>query len=289
MSRPPTSSASPCSTTQQVRDVVGELGRARQAGHRHRHPLDDRARTTADRTRRCSCGPRAFTSSTRRSAVARARPTRVSSPSWSAPTARSTSASSRCSSSGRRMVVRAGEPGAGTRMKLARNMLTFIGFAAACEAMKLAEAGGYRAADSSAGWCGTAMRRAAGPARSSSATTRTPLPPDHFLYGMFAHARGLGEKDLQPGARAWRGHRCRPAAGRDRAARTWPPDSACRTRIDDEGVAMDELSQEGPREDERGLRLGDAGHRGRRTSTSPSTTSSAPSGPGPGCRCATSG
>ena len=32
------------------------------------------------------------------------------------------------------MVVRAGEPGAGTRMKLARNMLTFIGFAAACEA-----------------------------------------------------------------------------------------------------------------------------------------------------------
>ena len=40
------------------------------------------------------------------------------------------------------LVVRAGEPGAGTRMKLARNMLTFIGFAAACEAQKLAEAAG---------------------------------------------------------------------------------------------------------------------------------------------------
>ncbi len=40
------------------------------------------------------------------------------------------------------MVVRAGEPGAGTRMKLARNMLTFIGFTAACEAMRLAEASG---------------------------------------------------------------------------------------------------------------------------------------------------
>ena len=33
------------------------------------------------------------------------------------------------------MVIHAGEPGAGTRMKLARNMLTFTGYAAACEAM----------------------------------------------------------------------------------------------------------------------------------------------------------
>ena len=39
------------------------------------------------------------------------------------------------------MVVHAGEPGAGTRMKLARNMLTFI-VAAACEAMRLAEEAG---------------------------------------------------------------------------------------------------------------------------------------------------
>ena len=36
------------------------------------------------------------------------------------------------------LVIHAGQPGAGTRMKLARNMLTFTGFAAACEAMALA-------------------------------------------------------------------------------------------------------------------------------------------------------
>src|SRR5229473_1634814 len=40
------------------------------------------------------------------------------------------------------LVIHAGEPGAGTRMKLARNMLTFTSYAAACEAMKLAEAAG---------------------------------------------------------------------------------------------------------------------------------------------------
>jgi 3-hydroxyisobutyrate dehydrogenase-like beta-hydroxyacid dehydrogenase len=40
------------------------------------------------------------------------------------------------------LVIHAGEPGAGTRMKLARNMLTFTGFAAACEAMRLAEESG---------------------------------------------------------------------------------------------------------------------------------------------------
>ena len=56
------------------------------------------------------------------------------------------------------MVIHAGEPGAGTRMKLARNMLTFTCYAAACEAMKLAEAGGHGPAGSWAGWCVTPMR-----------------------------------------------------------------------------------------------------------------------------------
>ena len=41
------------------------------------------------------------------------------------------------------LVVHAGEPGMGTRMKLARNMLTFTAFAAACEAMQLAERSGW--------------------------------------------------------------------------------------------------------------------------------------------------
>jgi 3-hydroxyisobutyrate dehydrogenase-like beta-hydroxyacid dehydrogenase len=94
------------------------------------------------------------------------------------------------------MVVRAGEPGAGTRMKLARNMLTFVGFAAACEAQKLAEAAGIdlqklgrvvRHSDAQSGGPGAIMVR----------DDTLPLQPDHFLYDMFLHTRGLGEKDLR--------------------------------------------------------------------------------------------
>jgi 3-hydroxyisobutyrate dehydrogenase-like beta-hydroxyacid dehydrogenase len=94
------------------------------------------------------------------------------------------------------MVVRAGEPGAGTRMKLARNMLTFIGFAAACEAQKLAEAAGIdlqklgrvvRHSDAQSGGPGAIMAR----------DDTKPLQPDHFLYDMFVHTRGLAEKDLR--------------------------------------------------------------------------------------------
>lgn len=94
------------------------------------------------------------------------------------------------------MVVRAGEPGAGTRMKLARNMLTFIGFAAACEASKLAEAAGIdlqklgrvvRHSDAQSGGPGAIMVR----------DDTEPLTPDHFVYNMFVHTRGLAEKDLK--------------------------------------------------------------------------------------------
>ena len=94
------------------------------------------------------------------------------------------------------MVVRAGAPGAGTRMKLARNMLTFIGFAAACEASKLAEAAGIdlqklgrvvRHSDAQSGGPGAIMAR----------DDTKPLEPDHFLYDMFVHTRGLAEKDLR--------------------------------------------------------------------------------------------
>ncbi|WP_237569313.1 NAD(P)-dependent oxidoreductase [Mycolicibacterium lacusdiani] len=94
------------------------------------------------------------------------------------------------------MVVRAGEPGAGTRMKLARNMLTFIGFAAACEASKLAEAAGIdlqklgrvvRHSDAQSGGPGAIMVR----------DDTKPLGPEHFVYDMFVHTRGLAEKDLR--------------------------------------------------------------------------------------------
>jgi 3-hydroxyisobutyrate dehydrogenase-like beta-hydroxyacid dehydrogenase len=93
------------------------------------------------------------------------------------------------------LIIHAGEPGAGTRMKLARNMLHFISFAAACEASKLAEASGLnlqdlgnvvRHTDALTGGAGAIMFR----------DNMKPLQPDHFLYQPFLHTRALGEKDL---------------------------------------------------------------------------------------------
>jgi 3-hydroxyisobutyrate dehydrogenase-like beta-hydroxyacid dehydrogenase len=93
------------------------------------------------------------------------------------------------------LVVHAGPPGAGTRMKLARNMLTFIAYAAVGEAWKLAEAAGLnlqdlgnvvRHTDKLTGGTGSIMFR----------EDTKDLEPEHFLYGPFLHARGLGEKDL---------------------------------------------------------------------------------------------
>jgi len=94
------------------------------------------------------------------------------------------------------LVVRAGEPGAGTRMKIARNMLTYIGFTAACESQKLAEAAGIdlqklgrvvRHSDAQSGGPGAIMFR----------DDMKLLAPDHFLHDMFVHTRGLAEKDLK--------------------------------------------------------------------------------------------
>ncbi len=93
------------------------------------------------------------------------------------------------------MVIHAGAPGSGTRMKLARNMLTFTSYAAACEAMKLAEAAGLdlqalgrvvRHTDALTSGAGAIMVR----------EDMKDIEPDNFLYQPFLHARGLGEKDL---------------------------------------------------------------------------------------------
>ncbi len=93
------------------------------------------------------------------------------------------------------LVVHAGPPGAGTRMKLARNMLTFTTYAAVGEAWKLAEAVGLslqdlgnvvRHTDKLTGGAGSIMFR----------DDTKDLEPDHFLYEGFMHTRGLGEKDL---------------------------------------------------------------------------------------------
>jgi len=93
------------------------------------------------------------------------------------------------------LVIHAGEAGAGTRMKLARNMLTFTAFASACEAMTLAEAAGLdlqalgrvvRHTDALTGGPGAIMVR----------DNTGELEPGHWLYDTFTHTRGLGEKYL---------------------------------------------------------------------------------------------
>ncbi len=93
------------------------------------------------------------------------------------------------------LIVHAGEPGAGTRMKLARNMLTFTSYAAACEAARLAQECGLNIAD-----LGKVVRHTDALTGGAGAImfrdTMAPLTPDHFLYQPFLHTRGLGEKDL---------------------------------------------------------------------------------------------
>jgi 3-hydroxyisobutyrate dehydrogenase-like beta-hydroxyacid dehydrogenase len=93
------------------------------------------------------------------------------------------------------LVVHAGPPGAGTRMKLARNMLTFITWAAVGEVWKLAGAAGLnlqdlgnvvRHTDKLTGGAGSIMYR----------DDTKDLEPGHFLYDGFMHTRALGEKDL---------------------------------------------------------------------------------------------
>lgn len=93
------------------------------------------------------------------------------------------------------LLIHAGPVGAGTRMKLARNLLHFISFTAVTESQRLAEAAGVnlvdlgkvvRHTDSLTGGAGSIMLR----------DTAAPIAPDDFWYGVFTHVRNLGEKDL---------------------------------------------------------------------------------------------
>jgi 3-hydroxyisobutyrate dehydrogenase len=93
------------------------------------------------------------------------------------------------------LVAHLGPIGAGTRAKLARNLITFASFAAVGDAYRLAEAAGVdlhllgevvRHSDKVTGGPGAVMlRRSAGP-----------LPDDDGLRPIFTHTRELGEKDL---------------------------------------------------------------------------------------------
>jgi 3-hydroxyisobutyrate dehydrogenase-like beta-hydroxyacid dehydrogenase len=93
------------------------------------------------------------------------------------------------------LVTHAGPIGAGTRLKLARNLMHFVAFTAATEAQRLAEAAGLdlvelgkvvRHTDAITGGPGAIMHRA----------TTAPIAKDDFWYGVFDHVRALGEKDL---------------------------------------------------------------------------------------------
>jgi 3-hydroxyisobutyrate dehydrogenase-like beta-hydroxyacid dehydrogenase len=92
-------------------------------------------------------------------------------------------------------VVHAGPLGAGTRMKLARNLIHFVAFTAVTEAQRLAEAAQIdllqlgevvRHTDAITGGPGAIMHRA----------TTAPIDADDFWHGVFDHVRALGEKDL---------------------------------------------------------------------------------------------
>ncbi|MGH9209918.1 MAG: NAD(P)-dependent oxidoreductase [Acidimicrobiales bacterium] len=93
------------------------------------------------------------------------------------------------------LFVHLGPVGAGTRGKLARNLLHFVAFTAAAEAQRLAEASGIslnrlarvvRHSDAVTGGPGAIMLR----------PTTEPLAPGDDWYDTMLHVRALGEKDL---------------------------------------------------------------------------------------------
>ncbi len=92
-------------------------------------------------------------------------------------------------------VVHAGPIGAGTRFKLARNMMHFIAFTAATEAQRLAEAAGLSLID-----LGDVVRHTdaitGGPGAIMYRDTTAPLAEDDFWHGVFANVTSLGTKDL---------------------------------------------------------------------------------------------
>lgn len=93
------------------------------------------------------------------------------------------------------LVLHVGPAGAGTRCKLARNLLTFAGFAAAAEANRLAEAAGIDLRKLAA-----VVRHSDGLTGGPSAVmirpTTAPLAAEEGLRAVFEHTRALGEKDL---------------------------------------------------------------------------------------------
>ncbi|MQW74992.1 NAD-binding protein [Nocardioides sp. dk4132] len=92
-------------------------------------------------------------------------------------------------------VVHAGPVGAGTRFKLARNLMHFVAFTAATEAQRLAEAAGLSLRD-----LGEVVRHTdaitGGPGAIMHRDTTAPIEPGDFWHGVMSHVVALGEKDL---------------------------------------------------------------------------------------------
>lgn len=93
------------------------------------------------------------------------------------------------------LVLHCGPVGAGTRAKLARNLVNFVGIGAALEAARLAAAAGvdvrrlYEVTTHSDAVTG-------GPGAVLAAGVSGPLGPDDPMRAFMAHTRDLGEKDL---------------------------------------------------------------------------------------------
>ena len=93
------------------------------------------------------------------------------------------------------LVVHAGPVGAATRMKLARNLITFVSYTAAAEAQRLAEAAGLDV-QALAGVVRHSDGVTGGPAAIMFRSTTAPLTADDPLREIVDHTRQLGEKDL---------------------------------------------------------------------------------------------
>lgn len=94
------------------------------------------------------------------------------------------------------LIAHLGPVGAGTRAKLARNLLHFTAFTAVGEALRLAEAAGVDLAK-----LGDVVRHSdaitGGPGAIMLRSQTGPLAHDDGLYEIFRHTRDLGEKDLR--------------------------------------------------------------------------------------------
>ena len=93
------------------------------------------------------------------------------------------------------LITHAGPIGAGTKFKLARNLMHFVAFTAATEAQRLAEASGLDVAE-----LGKVVRHTdqvtGGPGAIMLRDTTAPIQEGDFWRGVYEHVWALGKKDL---------------------------------------------------------------------------------------------